>query len=88
MNRISATEASRKFSEILNRTRYAGETFIVERNGEPVAEIRPAKRRAVSGEEVMERIRNAPPVDDAFHEDMAAIMAESRSEISPDPWED
>jgi len=39
--RITATEASRQFSDILNRVRYRGESFVVERSGEVVARIAP-----------------------------------------------
>jgi antitoxin (DNA-binding transcriptional repressor) of toxin-antitoxin stability system len=40
--RITATELARNLSDILNRVRYRGESFRVERNGEVVAELRPA----------------------------------------------
>jgi prevent-host-death family protein len=42
--RISATEAARRFSDVLNRVKYKGEEFIVERNGEVVCKIVPADR--------------------------------------------
>ena len=39
---ITATELARNLSDVLNRVRYRGESFIVERNGEVVAELRPS----------------------------------------------
>ena len=43
---ITATELARNLSDILNRVRYRGERFRVERNGEVVAVLEPeAKRR-------------------------------------------
>jgi len=39
---ISVTEASRKFADCVNRVRYQGITFILEKNGVPVARIVPA----------------------------------------------
>ena len=39
--RISSTELARSIGEILGRLRYGGESFIVEKNGEPVAVLRP-----------------------------------------------
>jgi len=39
---VSATEAARTFSELLNRVRYRGESFVVERAGESVCRIAPA----------------------------------------------
>jgi antitoxin (DNA-binding transcriptional repressor) of toxin-antitoxin stability system len=38
---ISATEASRTFSEIVDRVHDGGEHFVVERGGEPVCRIEP-----------------------------------------------
>lgn len=40
---ITATEAARRFSEVVNRVRYRNETFVVKRGGEPVCEIVPVK---------------------------------------------
>jgi prevent-host-death family protein len=39
--RISATELARKSGEVLERVRYRGESFLVERNGVPVARLKP-----------------------------------------------
>jgi hypothetical protein len=39
--RVSATEAARNFSELLNRVRYRRQSFLVERGGQAVCEIRP-----------------------------------------------
>jgi antitoxin (DNA-binding transcriptional repressor) of toxin-antitoxin stability system len=38
---ISATELARKRGDVLGRVRYRGESFIVERNGVPVARLEP-----------------------------------------------
>ncbi len=40
---ITATEAVRKFSEILNFVRYKGENYLVIRGGKPVASFRPVE---------------------------------------------
>ena len=40
--RISATQLARSLSDVLNRVRYKGEQFIIERNGEPVATLTPS----------------------------------------------
>ena len=39
--RVSATEAVRTFSDLLNRIRYRGEEFVVERAGEAVCRMTP-----------------------------------------------
>jgi len=38
---VSATEAARNFSELVNRVRYKRQSFLVERGGQAVCEIRP-----------------------------------------------
>ena len=40
--RIGATEAARRFSDILNRVRYQRAQFVVVRGGEPICQISPA----------------------------------------------
>lgn len=83
---ISATEAARRFSDILNRVRYRGERFIVERGGEPVCRIEPAAPagRCTAGE-LLERIRALRPVDAGFARDVKSAVR--RQGKSPgDPW--
>lgn len=38
---LSASEAARRFADVVNRVRYRGESFVVERAGEPVCRIVP-----------------------------------------------
>ena len=38
---ISVTQAARKFADCINRVRYQGATFVLEKNGVPVARIVP-----------------------------------------------
>jgi prevent-host-death family protein len=40
-HRISATELARTLGDVLARVRYRGDTFVVERNGDPVARVTP-----------------------------------------------
>lgn len=42
-NRTTATEAVRKFSELLNSIKFKGDHYIIERSGKPVASIGPVK---------------------------------------------
>jgi len=59
---ISATEAVRKFSEILNSVKYRGESFTIVRGGKPVALISPvegpSKRRPLR--ELRELVKSLP----------------------------
>ncbi len=43
---VTATEAVRKFSEILNSIKYKGHHYTVMRGGKPVASITPAEKPA------------------------------------------
>jgi prevent-host-death family protein len=60
---ISATEAARRFSEVLNRVRYRNETFIVKRGGEPICEIAPVRSKAFTGRELVGLLRSLPHPD-------------------------
>jgi len=57
---ISATEAARRFSEVLNRVRYRNETFVVNRGGEPVCEIVPVRTKTFTGREFVSLLRSLP----------------------------
>jgi antitoxin (DNA-binding transcriptional repressor) of toxin-antitoxin stability system len=52
-----------------------GDEFVVTRNGIPVAELRPVRRRFVSRELLLEAFRHAPPIDAAcFRGDVDAVL--------------
>jgi len=63
---ISATEAVRRFSEILNSVRYRGDSFTIVRGGKPVASISPveslSKRKPLR--ELRELIKSLPHLGD------------------------
>jgi prevent-host-death family protein len=63
---ISATEAARKFSELMNRVRYRGESFVVERGGKPICEILPARPSRFSGAEFVRLLRSLPKPDKEY----------------------
>lgn len=71
MTRMTATEAARNFSDVLNRVA-AGEEFEVIRNGAPVAVIRAHKPRFVSGER-LSQIVGGPTLDDDYAEEVRAV---------------
>jgi prevent-host-death family protein len=71
---ISQRELRNDSGEIL-RALDRGEDFLVTRNGVPVGELRPARRRFVSREELLEAFRGAPAIDGArFRMDVDAIL--------------
>jgi prevent-host-death family protein len=71
---MTATEAARSFSELLNRVA-AGEEIEVVRSGAEVAVISPPKSRLMSATRFRELIATAPRPDDAFLADLRAARA-------------
>jgi prevent-host-death family protein len=83
-NRISATELARKLGDVLSRVRYRGESFIVERNGAPVARLAPvAEAPAATLREALAAWRAGGP-DPALAE---ALERVGEADRPPDnPW--
>ena len=71
---ISQRELRNSSGEILRRVD-AGETFVITRNGVPVAELGPLRRRHfVPMEEVLEAFRGMPHIDyERFRADLDAF---------------
>jgi len=46
---ISVTEAARNFSDCVNRARYQNVTFVLVKNGAPVAQLTPNSEKVCSG---------------------------------------
>lgn len=84
MRTISATEASRHFSELLDAIE-RGETVTVTRGNRPVAEIHPAHRR--SGRDLRAALSETSPPDDRFEADIANALAYVTNDRT-DPWAD
>lgn len=73
---ITATELARTLSEILNRVRYRGERFVIERNGEAIASIGPAGTvPGITLRELAARLGDLPLPDDRFADDLEVIQA-------------
>ena len=73
-HRISATRAARSFAEILNRVKYRGESFIVERNRETVCRIEPVRRRKpVTTDNFAKFWQSLPRPDDKFADDLEQV---------------
>jgi prevent-host-death family protein len=68
---MSATDAARSFSELLNRVA-GGEEIEVIRSGAAVAVISPPKSRLISAARFRELIATAPPPDEGFLDDVRA----------------
>jgi prevent-host-death family protein len=82
MRTMTATEASRHFSDLLDAVE-RGETVTILRGNHPVAEIGPAHRR--TGADLRAALAGTPPPDESFAHDIASARAMVTSEV-PDPW--
>lgn len=70
--KVSATEASRGFSDVLSRAA-AGETIEIDRHGHVVAVIGPPAHSFRSGAFVLELVRRLPVADDRFADDVRSL---------------
>jgi prevent-host-death family protein len=71
---MTATEAARTFSQLLNRVS-AGEEIHVLRNGAEVAVIAPPAVQTISATRFRDVIASAPAVDDAFADELQSARA-------------
>lgn len=69
---MTATEAARNFSDVLNRVA-AGEEIEVTRAGAPVATITLPRTQLMSAERFRELIATAPVPDDHFAHELRAL---------------
>ena len=81
---MTATDAARSFSELLNRVAN-GEEIEVTRSGAAVAVISPPKSRLISAGRFRELIAAAPAPDAEFADDIRA----ARTSVGPpeDAWQ-
>lgn len=78
-HRISATELARRLGDILGRVRYRGDSFVVERNGDPVARLMPLPDQSVASlREVLAGWRAAGAPEPAFADDLERVGAADR----------
>lgn len=74
---ITATEAARRFSDLLNRVRYRGETFRIVRSGEEVAQLTAASPRSeTSLRALLSRLQTEKTDDPEFADELERIQAE------------
>ncbi|MGH2739231.1 MAG: type II toxin-antitoxin system Phd/YefM family antitoxin [Actinomycetota bacterium] len=70
MENVSATDAARRFSELLDAIEHRRESFVISRRGRPVARIGPAA--AATGKAAKAVLRRHPR-DRAWAADLAAL---------------
>lgn len=88
MTTISATEAARNFSEMLNRVRYRGEEFVIVRGGETVARLGPepgAAHRPLANWSDLVALFARRRRDASFADDLEEIQR-TQPAVGGDPW--
>jgi len=74
MKTVTIRDLRNRSAEVLAQVA-RGETLIVTRDGEPIAELRPLRRSAYSTAELIEHRRNLPPMDyEKLREELDDIM--------------
>jgi antitoxin (DNA-binding transcriptional repressor) of toxin-antitoxin stability system len=83
MRRLTATHASRRFSEVLDAVEERGETFLVIRHGRAVARIEPTS--TANGRRVKDLLRSSRP-DARWSEELRELRTALR--IEDRSWND
>jgi antitoxin (DNA-binding transcriptional repressor) of toxin-antitoxin stability system len=84
---ITVTEAARNFAECVNRAHYQNTTFVLLKNGRPVARLVPDHEKRCTGRELAEILAGATlPVEEAraWHEELKA--ARKALKAPDDKW--
>lgn len=89
---ISVTEAARNFADCINRAHYQGTTFVLHKNGVPVARIVPEEQKPRTGREIAAALRVALKKVHLGKEEATAWLhdiEESRKNLIPavDKWQ-
>jgi antitoxin (DNA-binding transcriptional repressor) of toxin-antitoxin stability system len=83
---VSATEAVRTFSDLLNRIRYRAEEFVVERAGEPVCRMTPAApAKRLTLRDLASLLREIPKPDADYASDVRRATR-SQGRLPRSPW--
>lgn len=61
MQKISATELARNLRAVLDRVRESGESYIVERGGQPVVQVSPTPGEQSAEQAMADLYRTLPP---------------------------
>jgi prevent-host-death family protein len=82
---ISATDASKRFADMLDAVEHRGETFTVVRRGRAIATIAPARRTTLG--ELREFLNSNPP-DREWAEELEDLRRFVGPAPTADPWND
>lgn len=87
MTEITATEAARNFSRLLDDIEHGRQSYTVTRGGRPVAVIGPRGPRSMTVGELLPRVHRAARPDDRFADDVDAARRGLGTLPTMDPWE-
>ena len=83
-HRVSSQELLKNLREILSKVRDRGDSFVVERDGDPVARIVPLGEPAVvSLREAFTAWRGAGAPEAGFADDLERVGAADRAPVNP-----
>lgn len=85
MTEISATDASKRFADMLDAVEHRGETFTVVRRGRAIATVAPTRRASLA--ELREFLRAHPP-DEQWASDLADVRRFVGNAPMKDAWRD
>ncbi len=84
---ISVTEAARNFADCVNRVRYQNMTFVLLKNGTPVARLVPEKEKICLGRDLAKVLREVDlPTDEAVAWNRDLKKARKSLKTQPDKW--
>jgi antitoxin (DNA-binding transcriptional repressor) of toxin-antitoxin stability system len=85
---ISVTEAARNFADCVNRAHYQGTTFVLHKNGVPVARIVPEHKKDNTGRAIAEALAKVRLSDEEFAEWRRDLKAAREVLLPPiDKWQ-
>ena len=85
--RVAATEAAKNFGALVDRVREDRATYIVERGGVPVAEIRPVERNAFTIADFKALTADLPAAGEEYARAVeTAVKGHNRSRVRRNPW--
>ncbi len=86
--RVSNIEAAKSLDELLDRAANSTDTVIIERDGEPVAHLIPAKKADATVADLVGLLRTWTPLNDGWAEGVEeAIRIGNTPMVVEDPWE-
>jgi antitoxin (DNA-binding transcriptional repressor) of toxin-antitoxin stability system len=86
VRRISATEAARNFSDLINRVGYSGERYIIERGGRAMCELSPVAESRFTGADFLALLSTLARPCDEFLSALDEIL-QRQAVVERSAWE-